>query len=116
MATNPAAWPAGPRAGILLAVLEMVRKEHVAPALLEPDGPILVSDWGLLFRYGMQDLYTVLRDACGSGSHPGALAVLPADDAEQFIVLDGFTFPEFNPSRILRVPGAWLRLETAPAA
>ena len=111
-----AAWPAGPTAGNLRAVLEMVRKEHVAPALLEPDGPILVSDWGLLFRYDMQGLYTELRDACGRGAHPGALCVLPADDAEQSIVLDGFNFPEFDPSRILRVPGAWLRLETAPAA
>jgi len=111
-----AAWPAGPTAGNLRAVLEMVRKEHVAPALLEPNGPILVSDWGLLFRYDMQELYTELRDACGRGAHPGALCVLPADDAEQSIVLDGFNFPEFDPSRILRVPGAWLRLETAPAA
>jgi serine/threonine protein kinase len=111
-----ATWPTGPASGNLRAVLEMVRKDHVEPALLNPGDPILVSDWGLLFRYGMQELYTVLRDACGSGAHPGALAVLPADDAEQSIVLDGFTFPEFNPSRILRVPGAWLRLETAPAA
>ena len=111
-----ATWPSGPASGNLRAVLEMVRKEHVGPALLDPDGPILVSDWGLLFRYDMQGLYTELRDACGRGAHPGALCVLPADDAEQAIVLDGFNFPEFDPSRILRVPGAWLRLETVSAA
>jgi hypothetical protein len=111
-----AAWPARPATGYLPQLLEIVRKEHVAPALLYPDAPILVSDWGLLFRYDMQSLYTDLRDACGSGAHPGALAVLPADDAAQAIVLDGASFPEFDPSRILTVPGAWLRLEATPAA
>jgi len=111
-----AAWPGGSGSGNLRAVLEIVRREHVAPALLRPEAPILVSDWGLAFRYEMQGLYTELREACGSGAHPGALCVLPADDAEQAIVIDGFNFPEFDPSRILRVPGAWLRLDTATAA
>ena len=44
---------------------------------------------------------------------PGALCVLPADDAEQSIVLDGHTFPEFDQSRVLPVPSAWLRLTAA---
>jgi serine/threonine protein kinase len=108
-----AAWPTGTDSTKLRNVLEIVRKEHLVPALLFPDGPILVSDWGLLFRYEMQSLYTELRDACGTGAHPGALCVLPADDAEQSIVLDGQTFPEFDSSRIHRVPGAWLRVTAA---
>ena len=105
-----AAWPDGPESAKLRAVLEIIRREHVTPALLFPAEPILVSDWGLLFRYDMLSLYTELRDACGSGAHPGALCVLPADDAEQSIVLDGHTFPEFDQSRVLPVPSAWLRL------
>lgn len=108
-----AAWPNGPDSKKLYQVLEIVRKEHVTPALLFTADPILVSDWGLLFRYEMQALYTELRDACGSGAHPGALCVLPADDAQQSIVLDGHNFPEFNSSRILRVPSAWLRVAAA---
>ena len=111
-----ASWPSGQASSRLRALLEIVRKEHIAPALLYAQEPILACDWGLIFRYDMQGLYTELRDACGRGAHPGALCVLPADDAEQSIVLDGFNFPEFDPSRILRVPGAWLRLATAPAA
>jgi serine/threonine protein kinase len=111
--TADAAWPTGPDTARLRAVLEIVRKEHLAPALLYPDGPILVTDWGLAFRYGMQGLYTELRDACGRGAHPGALCALPADDAEQAVVLDGHNFPEFDPARMLRVPGAWLRIEAA---
>ena len=105
-----AAWPDGPESAKLRAVLEIIRRAHVTPALLFPAEPILVSDWGLLFRYDMLSLYTELRDACGSGAHPGALCVLPADDAEQSIVLDGHTFPEFDQSRVLPVPSAWLRL------
>ena len=110
------AWPAGPGSSNLRAVLEIVQREHVVPALIRPTTPILVSDWGLAFRYDMKGLYTELREACGSGAHPGAVCLLPADDAEQSIALDGHSFPEFDPSRIVRVPGAWLRLETASAA
>jgi hypothetical protein len=108
-----AAWPTGPDTDRLRSVLKIVRKDYLAPALLYPDGPILVTDWGLAFRYEMQDLYIELRDACGRGAHPGALCALPADDAEQSVVLDGLQFPEFLPERYIRVPSAWLSIVAA---
>jgi hypothetical protein len=107
------AWPDGADAARFRAVLDLVRDTYVLPALLQPGAAILAFDWGLAFRYEMRALYDAVRDACGSGAHPGAICVLPADDAEQSIVLDGMQFPEFAPERIIRVPGAWLRLEAA---
>jgi serine/threonine protein kinase len=106
-------WPAGADSHRLRVVLNEVHDRHLVPALLSPAGPILVSDWGLLCRYGLQAIYTQLRDACGTGSHPGAICVVPADPAEESINLDGNHFPEHDPARIVAVPEAWLRLEAA---
>ena len=109
-----AAWPAGPGVLNLKAVLAMVRKEVIEPAIFENAAqPILLSGFGLLFRYQQDSLYTALRDACSAGQHPGAICVVPADPAAQTVVLDGMQFPEFDSSRIFQLPSAWLRGDAA---
>ena len=102
-------WPSGHDSDRLAQVLAEVMVKHVRPAVLQPARPILICDWGLVLRYRLDALYTELRDACGAGAHPGAVCVVPADDAEQTVVLDARQFPEFDGGRIVRVPGAWLR-------
>jgi hypothetical protein len=83
------------------AALGAVRAE-----LLASTAPLLITDLGLLARYGRLSLIEDLRAAAGA-AHPGTVILIPTDQQSSQPMLDGMVVPAL-PGQFERIPRAWL--------
>ena len=78
---------------------------------------VLLTNLGLLARYGRMTFLDELRDAAGrAGGPPGVWLLVPDDEQETRPMLDGRPVPVFTAAQWARVPGAWLAARRGPAA
>jgi serine/threonine protein kinase len=84
------------------AALGAVRAE-----LMASTAPLLITDLGLLARYGRLSLIEDLRAAAGT-AHPGTVILIPTDQQSSQPMLDGMVVPAL-PGQFERIPRAWLR-------
>ncbi len=78
---------------------------------------VLLTNLGLLARYGRMTFLDELRDAAGrADGPPGVWLLVPDDEQETRPMLDGRPVPVFTAAQWARVPGAWLAARRAAAA
>jgi len=85
-------------------------------AAVPADGrPVLLTNPGLLVRYGQMALLDRLRDRASrpDGGLAGVWLLLPADEQTDRPVLDGAAVPVLTPNQWARIPDAWLRRRAA---
>jgi serine/threonine protein kinase len=99
-ATDRAGWDRLQR--LVESALSAVRAE-----LFASTHPLLITDLGLLARYGRMSLVEELRAAAGS-AHPGTVILIPSNQQASQPMLDGVAVPVL-PGQFERIPRAWLR-------
>lgn len=85
-------------------------------AAVRGDGsPVLLTNLGLLVRYGHVSFLDDLRDRASrpDGGLAGVWLLLPADEQTDRPVLDGAAVPVLTPNQWARIPDAWLRRRAA---
>jgi hypothetical protein len=77
---------------------------------------VLLTNPGLLARYGQLDLLTELMQETGreSGS-PGLWVLIPSDGQQQRPILDGHPVPLFTSAQWARIPELWIAAHQAEA-
>ena len=82
----------------------------VAAALANPSSVQLVTNLGLLARYGQLGIFDDLRDRVGRPGGPKGLWLLvPGSDLTQRPTVDGVPIPVLSRAQWARIPEAWLR-------
>ena len=82
---------------------------EVEKTLLSSDRPQLLTNPGLLRRYGQMDVLEKLRDAAGSRDGiPAVWLLLPTEEASDLPTLDGEAIALIDSGQRTRIPTAWL--------
>jgi serine/threonine protein kinase len=82
---------------------------RVKDALAQATRHVLLTNPGLLARYGQMDLLGELQQETGRpGGPPGLWVLVPADGQQQRPMLDGQPVPVFTTAQWARVPDIWL--------
>jgi len=92
-------------------LLMLVRRcvPAVERRLMAAPGPILLTEAGLIGRYGLMDMLERLRDAAGRPGGPPALWLLaPSDTLIGAPMLERLPVPVLGSSQWARVPEAWM--------
>jgi hypothetical protein len=78
-------------------------------------GTVLLTDSGLLARYGVMDLISRLQDQTlrPDGLH-GLWLLVPADDQSAGPSINGAAVPVITPSQWARVPDGWIQGKHEP--
>lgn len=83
---------------------------QVQQALEAHQGPLLLTDLGLLARYQRLDRFvTAVRDHSASANPRAVFIAIPADDQTQQPRLDGVPVPVISANQYARAPRSWLR-------
>ncbi len=84
-------------------------------ALTADDRPVLLTNPGLLVRYGQMTFLDGLRDRAtrADGGLRGVWLLVPADEQTDRPVLDGAAIPVLTPNQWTRIPDAWLQRRAA---
>jgi hypothetical protein len=70
---------------------------------------VLLTNPGLLARYGQMELLGELQQETGRpGGPPGLWVLIPSDGQQQRPTLDGQPVPVFTTAQWARVPDVWL--------
>lgn len=87
----------------------------VQEALPADDLPVLLTNPGLLVRYGQMQFLDALRDRAtrADGDLRGVWLLVPADEQTDRPVLDGAAIPVLTPNQWTRIPDAWLAARAA---
>ena len=90
---------------------------RVKAELAESPGHVLLTNPGLLARYGQLDLLGELMQSTGrAGGPPGLWILIPSDGQQQRPTLDGQPVPVFTSAQWARIPELWLAAHQLPAA
>ena len=82
----------------------------VETALSDPSSVKLVTNLGLLARYGLLGVFDDLRDRVGRPGGPKGLWLLvPGNDLTQLPTVDGAPIPVLTRAQWARIPEPWLR-------
>ena len=101
----------------LLRLVEHRALPRVRDELAAAPRAVLLTNLGLLARYGRMTFLDELRDAAGrAGGPPGVWLLVPDDEQETRPMLDGRPVPVFTAAQWARVPGAWLAARRGAAA
>ncbi len=108
-----AAGPNGPQWPKLLQVVR-ASLDAVRTALVTDADHVLLSDAGLLARYGQVGLLDELRERTSGHARPGQAlrtlwVLLPADDPAALPAIDGQPVPTVASTERLALPESWLR-------
>lgn len=83
---------------------------RVEAALSEPSKVLLVTNLGLLARYGQLGVFDELRNKVGRPNGPKGLWLLvPGTDLTQMPTVDGVPIPVLTRAQWARIPEPWLR-------
>ncbi len=83
---------------------------QVRQTLEAHQGPLLLTDLGLLARYQRLDRFvTAVRDHSASANPRAVFIAIPADDQTQQPRLDGTPVPVISANQYARAPRGWLR-------
>jgi hypothetical protein len=83
---------------------------RVEAALADPSSVRLVTNLGLLARYGQLRIFDTLRDRVGRPGGPKGLWLLvPGSDLTQLPTVDGVPIPVLTRAQWATIPEPWLR-------
>jgi hypothetical protein len=83
---------------------------RVEAALSEPSKVLLITNLGLLARYGQLGVFDELRNRVGRPGGPKGLWLLvPGTDLTQMPTVDGIPIPVLTRAQWARIPEPWLR-------
>ena len=89
---------------VVRSVLPMVKTE-----LAEARRHVLLTNPGLLARYGAMSLLgELMQDTGRAGGPPGLWVLIPSDEQQQKPTLDGQPVPVFTSAQWARIPDLWL--------
>ena len=101
----------------LLRLVEHRALPRVRAELDAAPRAVLLTNLGLLARYGRMTFLDELRDAAGRpGGPPGVWLLVPDDEQETRPMLDGRPVPVFTAAQWARIPRAWLAARRGAAA
>lgn len=93
----------------LMRLVEHRALPRVLEALAEAPRPVLLTNAGLLARYGRMSFIDALRDAAGTKAGPPGVWLLVPDDAQESRpMIDGQPVPVYTSAQWARVPSEWL--------
>lgn len=103
------AGPQGAKWDNLLSLVALAMPRIEAQLLVEP-GTVLLTDPGLLVRYGQMRLISNLQEHLlrPNGLH-GVWMLIPSDDQAVAPVIQGQAVPVITPNQWARVPDGWLQ-------
>jgi len=76
--------------------------------ICESNRPVLLTQMGLLARYGQLDVVTSLKEATDDGSGPPGLWLLVPSGDSGPPMLDGYPIPVFSTAQWASIPRSWL--------
>ena len=92
----------------LLRLVEHRALPRVRAELARAPRAVLLTNLGLLARYGQMTFIDGLRDAAGrAGGPPGVWLLVVDDEQETRPMLDGRPVPVFTPAQWTRIPDGW---------
>ena len=92
----------------LLRLVEHRALPRVRAELTRAPRAVLLTNLGLLARYGQMTFIDGLRDAAGrAGGPPGVWLLVVDDEQETRPMLDGRPVPVFTPAQWTRIPDGW---------
>ncbi len=100
----------------LVRLVEHRALPRVRSALAAAPRTVLLTNAGLLARYGRMSFLDELRDAAGRDGGPPGVWLLTADDEQETRpMIDGRPVPVFTAAQWARIPKAWLAARAAAA-
>lgn len=99
----------------LMRLVEHRALPRVLATLAGSPRPVLLTNAGLLARYGRMSFVDALRDAAGTeAGPPGVWLLVPDDTQEPRPMIDGQPVPVYTSAQWARVPPAWLAARRGP--
>ncbi len=80
----------------------------LTPVLLNSSAPLLLTNVGLLARYGLMALVTEIETSTGRPGHTPSLWLLLPSHKQGLPVIDGVPVPLVNGTQAFALPQAWV--------